>query len=101
LRFFEGASGGLDVVDGQPPPAVVAIEEFVYGLAALPAPDGLTRRELEVLRLLAGGHSNRDIATALTISLSTAAKHVNAILTKTGAANRTQAAAYAHRLRLV
>lgn len=62
--------------------------------AALPS--GLTARELEVLRLVARGASNRDVGRALFISEHTAANHVRSILTKTGCANRTEAAAYAH-----
>jgi DNA-binding CsgD family transcriptional regulator len=58
-------------------------------------PDGLTDRELEVLRLLAGGLSNQAIGARLHISGNTAANHVRSILMKTGAANRTQAAMYA------
>ena len=57
--------------------------------------DDLSQREVEVLRLLAAGRSNRDIADALYISLNTVATHVRNILTKTGTANRTEAAAYA------
>ena len=62
-----------------------------------PYPDGLTQREVEVLRLIAVGKSNRDIAEDLVISLSTVAHHVTSILGKTGATNRTEAAAYATR----
>jgi len=58
-------------------------------------PDGLTAREIEVLRLLADGLSNRAIADQLVISENTAANHVRSILTKTGSGNRTQAARYA------
>lgn len=58
-------------------------------------PDGLTEREIEVLRLLASGLSNRAIGERLYISTNTAANHVRSILLKTGAANRTQAAMYA------
>ena len=58
-------------------------------------PDGLTEREVEVLRLLAAGLSNRAIGERLYISTNTAANHVRSILLKTGAANRTQAAMYA------
>ena len=58
-------------------------------------PDGLTRREAEVLKLLAIGRSNKDISKVLSISLSTVATHVRSILTKVGCANRTEAAAYA------
>ncbi|NNF39750.1 MAG: AAA family ATPase [Woeseiaceae bacterium] len=63
------------------------------GSASLP--DDLTAREAEVLKLLAIGRSNKDIAKVLTISLSTVATHVRNILSKTGCANRTEAAAYA------
>jgi DNA-binding NarL/FixJ family response regulator len=58
-------------------------------------PDGLTDREVEVLRLLAGGLSNSEIAGRLYISANTAAHHVRSILQKSGSANRTQAAIYA------
>ena len=64
-------------------------------------PDGLTQREVEVLRLLALGRNNREVAEELVISLRTVAHHVTSILTKTGAANRTEAAAYAARQGLV
>jgi DNA-binding NarL/FixJ family response regulator len=57
-------------------------------------PDGLSLREVEVLRLLAVGKSNREIADSLCISLNTVATHVRNILSKTGSANRTEAAAY-------
>lgn len=64
-------------------------------------PDGLTEREVAVLRLIAGGKSNHQIAESLVISAHTVARHVSNILTKTGATNRTEAAAYAYRGRLV
>jgi DNA-binding CsgD family transcriptional regulator/pimeloyl-ACP methyl ester carboxylesterase len=57
----------------------------------------LSAREAEVLRLLAAGRSNQQIADALVISHSTVLHHVTNILTKTGCSNRTEAAAYAHR----
>jgi NarL family two-component system response regulator LiaR len=59
--------------------------------------DDLSPRELEVLRLMAAGKSNREIAEALFISLNTVATHVRNILTKAGCANRAEAAAYAMR----
>jgi NarL family two-component system response regulator LiaR len=62
-----------------------------------PAPDELTPRELEVLRLIAQGMSNREIAQALTISEKTVKTHVSNILGKLHLADRTQAAIYAHR----
>ena len=64
-------------------------------------PDNLTGRELDVLRLIAIGRGNADIALALAIGQSTVATHVHNILTKTGCANRTEAAAYAARLGLL
>ena len=63
----------------------------------MPPPKGLSRRELEVLRLVAIGRSNRAIAERLFISANTVANHVRGILAKTGCANRTEAAAYASR----
>jgi DNA-binding CsgD family transcriptional regulator len=53
---------------------------------------GLTAREIDVLRLISRGRSNRDIAAELRITENTAANHVRSILVKTGAANRTQVA---------
>ncbi|HEY9240346.1 MAG TPA: LuxR C-terminal-related transcriptional regulator, partial [Streptosporangiaceae bacterium] len=61
---------------------------------------GLTAREFEVLRLVAAGQSNRDIAGELFISVKTASVHVSNILGKLGVSNRGEAAATAHRLRL-
>jgi DNA-binding CsgD family transcriptional regulator len=59
-------------------------------------PRGLTRRERDVLELLAAGNSDAEIATALHISPKTANTHVCAIMAKLGVHNRTQVAAYAH-----
>ena len=61
----------------------------------------LSRRELEVLALVASGHTNREIATRLYMAEKTASVHVSHILTKLGLANRGQASALAHRLNLV
>lgn len=58
-------------------------------------PDELTERELEVLRLIATGLSNREIAQALTIAEKTVKTHVSNILSKLHLADRTQAAIYA------
>ena len=65
--------------------------------APVALPDGLSSREVEILRLVARGLSNREVGAALMISEHTAANHVRSILRKTGCANRTQAATYAHR----
>lgn len=60
-------------------------------------PDDLSWREVEILRLVAAGLSNREIGQKLSISGHTVANHVRGILRKTGTANRTEAAGYAHR----
>ena len=61
----------------------------------------LSDRELEVLRLLAAGMANKQIANELVVALETAKKHVSHILGKLGAANRTQAVARARELGLL
>ncbi len=58
-------------------------------------PNGLTEREVDVLRLVAEGLSNREIGERLYISANTTANHVRSILIKTDAPNRTKAAVFA------
>jgi DNA-binding NarL/FixJ family response regulator len=58
-------------------------------------PAGLSAREVEVLRLVAAGRTNRDIADALFLSEHTVRVHVRNILTKSDTDNRTAAAAFA------
>ncbi|HZW44369.1 MAG TPA: response regulator transcription factor, partial [Dermatophilaceae bacterium] len=60
-----------------------------------PLPNGLTEREVDVLRLVADGLSNREIGERLFISANTSANHVRSILIKTAAPNRTKAAVFA------
>jgi DNA-binding CsgD family transcriptional regulator len=62
---------------------------------------GLTRRELEVLRLVAAGRTNREIASALVISERTVARHLQNIFVKLGVSSRTAAGAFAFEHRLV
>lgn len=62
---------------------------------------GLTERELEVLRLLAAGRSNRAIGDALFISPATAARHVADIYAKIDVDSRAEAAAFARRRKLI
>jgi DNA-binding CsgD family transcriptional regulator len=67
--------------------------------AAAPGDDGesdLTPRESDVLRLIAEGKSNREIARALFVSEATVKTHVNRIFAKTGSRDRTQAMRYAY-----
>ncbi len=65
------------------------------------SPETLTERETEVLRLLAQGQSNKEIASTLTIGEKTVKTHVSNILSKLGVQSRTQAALYAVRIGLV
>lgn len=78
--------------------AARVLEEF-----AAPAhePEALTQREVEVIRLLAQGLGNKEIAAALSISENTAKTHVRHILAKLGLRSRAEAAAYAVRSGLV
>jgi DNA-binding CsgD family transcriptional regulator/pimeloyl-ACP methyl ester carboxylesterase len=85
------------------PNLLSAIDDFLGKLppvsgrqSATAPPDGLSPRELDVLRLVAAGRSNRQIADELVISLNTVQNHVSNILSKTGLTNRTEAASYAH-----
>ena len=82
---------------------LVALQEKVETLAPRPAlyPDGLTQREVEVLRLVAAGKSNPEIGEELFISPRTVTTHVSNILNKINAANRAEAATYAARQGMV
>jgi DNA-binding CsgD family transcriptional regulator len=87
--------------------ARAAFEELgaVWDLAQLEEPPterhGLSDRELEVLRLVASGRSNREIAAALVISEHTVARHVQNIFRKLGVSSRTAAGAFAYEHGLV
>jgi DNA-binding NarL/FixJ family response regulator len=73
----------------------------VSGAASAPLPEPLTDRELEVLRQLAKGRQNKEIATELWISERTVKFHVSAILAKLGVGNRTEAVSKAAQLGLI
>ena len=64
-------------------------------------PESLSPREVEVLRLLVGGRTNREIARSLLISTSTVKKHMHHVTVKLGASDRTQAAVRAVELGLL
>ncbi|NTU80230.1 MAG: response regulator transcription factor [Chloroflexales bacterium] len=69
--------------------------DLTHPRLAAPASDRITERELDVLRLLALGQSNQEIANELGISATTVRSHVSSILVKLGVTNRTQAAVVA------
>ena len=84
------------------PTLLARIDELRAGVDSVAElPDGLSARELDILVELAQGRSNREIGRILHISEHTAANHIRSILRKTRSANRTEAAAYAHRRGLV
>jgi DNA-binding NarL/FixJ family response regulator len=83
----------------QPVVAARLLRQFSGAAAALP--EQLTERELEVLRQLAKGRQNKEIATELWISERTVKFHVSAILAKLGVGNRTEAVSKAAQLGLV
>jgi DNA-binding CsgD family transcriptional regulator len=98
LVLTEGSSEIIDAAQG-----LQAIDAFLAELppraATAPAVGSgsslLSDREIEVLRLVAAGRSNQQIADELVISLNTVRRHVSNIFDKTGAANRTEASVYA------
>ena len=75
--------------------AVPEREDTLALLGGTPRPAGLTPREVEVLRLVAAGHSNSEIARALVLSEKTVARHLSNIFTKLEVGSRTAAAAFA------
>jgi DNA-binding NarL/FixJ family response regulator len=90
---------------GDPAQGLKAIDTF---LASLPsdvvqaaALSGLSGREGEVLRLIAAGRSNSEIAEELVISYNTVIRHVSNIYAKLGASNRAEAVDFAHRNHLL
>ncbi|MEE8163663.1 MAG: response regulator transcription factor, partial [Anaerolineae bacterium] len=87
-------------------PLMVRANALKEDAAARPArapayPDGLTGREVEVLRLIAAGKTDREIAEELFISARTVGGHISNILNKTSTSNRAEAAVYAARQGLV
>jgi DNA-binding NarL/FixJ family response regulator len=80
--------------------AVLDREAVVPSAVAVTLPDDLTPREVEVLKLIAAGLSNTDIAEALVVSAATVKTHINRIFYKTGARDRAQAVRYAYQHRL-
>jgi DNA-binding NarL/FixJ family response regulator len=97
LAAVRGARAGVTSLDPAVTPALVAARPATGG--GRPDDAGvasLTERELDVLRLVATGASNDDIARALSIGPATVKTHVSRVITKLGVQTRTQAAARAY-----
>ncbi len=69
--------------------------------ASLDQPDPLTERETEILRLMSGGYSNREVAESLGVAEGTVKNHVSNILSKLGVRDRTRAVLKAFELKLI
>jgi two-component system, NarL family, response regulator LiaR len=93
LRAIEQVSRGEPSL--HPSIAVQVLRELRRPAQKTPPPNALTAREVDVLRLVAKGLSNREIAAQLTTTEATTKTHVSAILSKLHLANRVQAALYA------
>lgn len=95
LQAIRDVHSGKSSLD--PGVALKVIHELNRPSAPNPTVDPLSERELDVLKLIAKGHSNQEIAQILVISERTTGNHIGNILSKLHLANRTQAALYALR----
>lgn len=77
------------------------LEDSSPDFMSLEQPDPLTERETEILRLMSGGYSNKEIANALNVAEGTVKNHVSNILSKMGVRDRTRAVLKAFELKLI
>ena len=85
------ASGGSLIRPAVTDTALRGLEQIRRDFEALSPPDPLTKREIEILRLMAGGYSNGEIADALGTAVGTVKNHASNILSKLGVRDRTRA----------
>ena len=85
------AGGGTLINPAITERVIRGIERLGAGFDQLPEAQALTTRETEILRLMAAGYSNREIARACFVAEGTAKNHVSRILTKLGVRDRTRA----------
>jgi DNA-binding NarL/FixJ family response regulator len=100
-QAVRAAAAGQSVLDAQVRERLLAAADGASLSASESGlPDGLTTREAEVLRLIADGLSNREIAGRLFVGEATVKTHINRLFAKTGVRDRAQAVQYAYRHRL-
>ena len=85
------AAGGTVIRPAMTERILRGLEHMPRDFDALSPPDPLTKREVEILRLMAGGYSNREIADALGTAEGTVKNHASSILSKLGVRDRTRA----------
>lgn len=85
------AAGGSIIRPALTERVMRGLENLPRSFDALDPPDPLTKREVEILRLMAGGYSNREIAEALGTAEGTVKNHASSILSKLGVRDRTRA----------
>jgi DNA-binding NarL/FixJ family response regulator len=85
------AAGGSIIRPALTERVLRGLEHLPRSFDALDPPDPLTKREVEILRLMAGGYSNREIAEALGTAEGTVKNHASSILSKLGVRDRTRA----------
>ncbi|MCX7556340.1 response regulator transcription factor [Xanthomonadaceae bacterium JHOS43] len=95
------AAGGSLVQPAVTQRLLSGMETIRNDFVSLDQPDPLTERETEILRLMAGGYSNREIAGSLGVAEGTVKNHVSNILSKLGVRDRTRAVLKAFELKLV
>jgi DNA-binding NarL/FixJ family response regulator len=95
------AAGGSLVQPAVTQRLLSGLELMRNDFVSLDRPDPLSERETEILRLMAGGFSNREIANSLGVAEGTIKNHVSNILSKLGVRDRTRAVLKAFELQLV
>ncbi len=95
------ADGGSIVKPAVTERLLKGLENLQTDFSALDRPDPLTERETEILRLMAGGYSNKEIASSLGVAEGTVKNHVSNILSKLGVRDRTRAVLKAFELGFV
>ncbi len=95
------AAGGSLVQPAVTQRLLSGLERMHNEFTSLDRPDPLTERETEILRLMAGGYSNKEIANSLGVAEGTVKNHVSNILSKLGVRDRTRAVLKAFELKLV